>query len=623
MKKITLILFAIFSFSGFAQNIVTNGDFSGGTSSWTTYFADFAGVSGVLNSNNNEANVTTIVGAGGQTWHVQLNQVLTPAQIASLTAGQSYKITFVARGASARPVRLFFGEDGGGFAAIHTQDFNLTTTMTNYEATFVVGQTYPTMKLGFEGGLSNASFFIDNVTLTQVPTVPVSLPLVLGFESTESGGINGASFGDGPQPVLEAGTGTNTTQVMRITGNPAGQPWQGINLNLTTPVNLTTTKTMTMDVFSADPVTFLVKVTGGVGGPAIVAASATHTGGSTWQTVSFTFNTSLDGQAAPANGTYSGFVIHTYWAPGATLFFTSPGVPAFSTPARTFFVDNIRGPLGAPPVIVAPLTAAPTPPNRPAADVKSIFSDAYTPISTIGYTGDDNSYNTSWCPANTTLLQIDGNNTNRIVGLGCEGIGFLAGRFDATGFTRFHIDIWTATPTQDKVFSFKFSNWNNTTGETNAYEYTATNANVLTSGSEGAWISIDLPFSTPTFNCINTPPGNACPSVSDFAQFVITSNLDIVYYDNLYLHKNTVLATENFDTIQVKSFPNPTNNVWNIETAEDMVSIQLFDVLGKKVHELKPNATSAKINASELSNGVYFANVTTANGNKTIKLVKN
>ncbi|MFY7740628.1 MAG: carbohydrate binding domain-containing protein [Flavobacterium sp.] len=620
MKKITCLFFALFAISGFSQNIVTNGDFSGGLTAWTNYFADFAGVSGVVDASNNEANITTIVGAGGQTWHVQLNQVLTATQISSLTAGQTYKITFDARGASARPVKLFFGEDGGGFATVHSQDFNLTSTMANYEATFVVGQTYPTMKLGFEGGLSNASFFVDNVTLTQVPTVPVALPLVLGFESSESGGVNGGPFGNGPAPVLETGTGTNTTQVLRIDGNPAGEPWQGINLNLTSLVNLTTTKTMTMDVFSADPITFLVKVTGGVGGPAVVAASASHTGGSTWQTVSFTFNTSLDGQAAPANGTYSGFVIHTYWAPGAVGFF-NPTVP---TPARTFYVDNIRGPLGTIPVIPAPTTAAPTPPNRPAADVKSIFSDAYTPLAVLGYSGgDDNTYNTSWCPGTTSLVQVAGNNTNRATGLGCEGIAFLAGRFDATGFTRFHIDIWTPTPTQDKVFSFKFSNWNNTTGETNAYEYTATNANVLTSGSEGTWISIDLPFSTPTFNCINTPPGNACPSVSDFAQFVITSNLDIVYYDNLYLHKNTVLATANFDTIQVKSFPNPTNNVWNIETAEDMVSIQLFDVLGKKVLELNPNATTAKINASEVSNGVYFANVKTANGNKTIKLVKN
>lgn len=447
-----------------------------------------------------------------------------------------------------------------------------------------------------------------------------SQDLLLGFETGESGGINGGPFGNAPAPIVETGSGTNTTQVLKIVGNTTGEPWQGINLNLTSLVNLTSTQTMTMDVFSATPITFLVKVTGGVGGPAVVAASASHPGGSVWQTISFTFNTSLDGQAAPANGTYSGFVIHTYWVAGETSFF--PGGTPIPTPARTFYVDNIKGPLGTPPVIPAPTVAAPTPPNRPAADVKSIFSDAYAPVSVIGYTGDDNSYNTSWCPATTTLIQVAGDNTNRTTGLGCEGIGFLAGRFDATGFTRFHMDIWTPTSTQDKVFSFKFSNWNGTTGETNAWEYTATNANVLTSGSQGTWISIDLPFSAPTFNCINTPPGNACPSLTDLAQFVISSNLDIVYYDNLYLHKNTVLSTNDFETSNVRLYPNPATNVLNIESVMTIEKVSVYNLLGQEVISQTPNSEIATLDVANLQVGIYVVK-TTINGNvSSTKFIK-
>ncbi|NNT72851.1 T9SS type A sorting domain-containing protein [Flavobacterium sp. IMCC34852] len=610
MKKITFLLSILFCSLSFSQNIVTNGDFSNGLNSWSTFVADWIPVAATINATNNEANIVNITGAGGATWHVQLNQVLTPTQISSLTVGQSYKITFDARGSSARQLKLYFGEDGGGFVAIHQQDFNLTTTMTNYEATFTLGQTFGTMKLGFEGGLSNVDFFIDNVTLQQVVTPPTQLDLVLGFETTETGGINGAPFGNGPAPVVQTGIGSNTSQVLRIDGNPTGEPWQGINLTLTSLVNLTATKTMTMDVYSDTPITFLVKVTGGVGGPAVVAASASHPGGSTWQTVSFTFNTSLDGQPAPANGTYGGFVIHTYWAPGAVGFF-NPTVP---TPARTFYVDNIRGPLGTPPVIPAPTVAAPTPPNRAASDVRSIFSDAYAPVTAIGYTGDDNSYNTSWCPATTSLVQVEGNNTNRITGLGCEGIGFLAGRFDATGFTHFHMDIWTPTATQDKVFSFKFSNWNGTNGETNAWEYTATNANVLTSGAEGTWISIDLPFSAPTFNCVNTPPGNACPGVTDFAQFVMTSNLDIVYYDNLYLHKNTVLSTNDFETPKARIYPNPVTDILNIESEMAIEKVTVYNVLGQEVISKSPNTESVALDVASLQAGVYVIK-TAINGN--------
>ena len=125
--------------------------------------------------------------------------------------------------------------------------------------------------------------------------------------------------------------------------------------------------------------------------------------------------------------------------------------------------------------VIAPIPAAPAPPARPAADVKSIFSDAYSPVAALGYIGggsnDDNTYNTSWCPANTTLVLLDGNNTNKITNLGCEGIAFLSGRFSAEGFTRFHMDIYTPTPTQDKSFNFKFSNWSGGNGETNAYPF--------------------------------------------------------------------------------------------------------------------------------------------------------
>jgi hypothetical protein len=421
-----------------------------------------------------------------------------------------------------------------------------------------------------------------------------SQDLLLGFETGESGGIVGDPFGGAPAPIIEAGSGTNTTQVLKMVGNPAGEPWQGININLTSLVNLTTTQTMTMDVFSASAITFLVKVTGGVGGPAIVAASATHTGGSTWQTISFTFNTSLDGQAAPANGTYSGAVIHTYWAPGAVGFF-NPTVP---TPARTFYIDNIKGPLGTPPVVAAPSTAAPTPPARAAADVRSIFSNAYTPIATLGYAGDVDTFNTTWCPATTALVSIVGNDTNIVSGLGCEGVAFQAGRFDATTFTHFHIDFWTATATAEKSFNVKFSNWNNGTGEANALELSMTNANLLTNPNPGTWYSIDVPLSA--FTPINGANRN------DLVQFIITSNLGTVYYDNLYLHKNTVLSTTDFVKNSLKMYPNPSRDILNISSEETIEDISIYNTLGQVVFTQIGGNNKEAINVSSLPNGVYI-----------------
>jgi len=152
------------------QNIVSNGDFSNGLTGWTSFVASWIPVNATFTATNNEANITGISGAGGQPWFVQLNQILTPAQIASLEVGSSYKITFSARSSvNNRSLKIFFGQDGGAFVPLHEQVYSISNTNANYETTvFNVGQTFGTMKLGFEMGLMNDDVFIDNVTLTKV-----------------------------------------------------------------------------------------------------------------------------------------------------------------------------------------------------------------------------------------------------------------------------------------------------------------------------------------------------------------------------------------------------------------------------------------------------------------------
>ncbi len=422
-----------------------------------------------------------------------------------------------------------------------------------------------------------------------------------GFEGLGSATIQ-------PDPV-SGGTRLNGLRLVSVS---TGNPWQGaevIQSATSAKYKLTTDKTMKVDVYSTQAFTMLAKVE--VGGPNS-AASQSYTTPNQWQTLTFNFTQSLDGTTV-ANGIYEKVVFFPNWKA------TNDG---FNAPANfTVHVDNVTSENGVTPPIAAPTTAAPTPPNRPAADVKSIFSNAYTPVAVLGYAGsdNDNTYDTSWCGGTTTLVSIEGNDTNRITGLGCEGIAFLAGRFDAAGFTRLHIDIWTATPTLDKSFNFKFSNWNGTTGETNAYEYSATNGNVLTSGSEGTWISIDIPFSA--LNCINTPPGNACPSVSDFAQFVITSDLGTVYYDNLYLHKNT-LGVSSFETSNIKMYPNPATTNFTIEAQEAVEKVAVYNMLGQEVIAQNTNSQQVTIDISTLQVGVYVVKATINGAVSTSRIIK-
>ena len=182
------------------ENLIINGSFDDGLDNWTPFIADFAGVGADVAVVDGEAAITNISGAGGEVWHVQLNQIFTQEQIDALEVGETYTAKFDARSnVDGRELRLFFGEDGGGFAAVNITDFNLTTSMETYEATFEVDATYGAMKFGFEMGLSNDNVYIDNVSLDLASGEPVISEMVtfqVDMTAQESAGNFDTSLGD-------------------------------------------------------------------------------------------------------------------------------------------------------------------------------------------------------------------------------------------------------------------------------------------------------------------------------------------------------------------------------------------------------------------------------------------
>jgi hypothetical protein len=84
----------------------------------------------------------------------------------------------------------------------------------------------------------------------------------------------------------------------------------------------------------------------------------------------------------------------------------------------------------------------------------------------------------------------------------------------------------------------------------------------------------------------------------------------------------TALAVKNFNAGSFKAYPNPTKSSWNISSNDDITSVKVFDVLGKSVYAKSASSKEVTVNAAELSKGIYFAKVSTANGTSTVKLVK-
>lgn len=427
-----------------------------------------------------------------------------------------------------------------------------------------------------------------------ITSIGFSQDLLLGFEAGESGGINGSPFGDMAAPTIETDAGTNGTQVLKIVANSGGQVWQGINLTLTENVDLTNTQTMTMDVYSDTPITFLVKVNGGVSGAPEAAAEVTHTGSGTWETLSYTFNTSLDGQAAAANGVYTSFVIHAYWTSGQT------GFGGVSKDERTFFVDNIKGPKSTvtPPTSNPPSTAAPTPPTRNDWDVISLYSGAYTDVAS--------NFDAGWCGANSIEeIMVDGNPTMAYKGNACQGIVLDAG-VDASAFTHLHVDIYIedGTDLTSSVFNLKFVNQPGGA----ALEI---NLNVSSSPAlvAGTWLSVDVAVDLTSFD--------------GFKEFGVTSNLNNkVWYDNLYAYRAATASVENNELLGFSMYPNPANNVLNISAKGTIQNADIYNVLGSKVRSYTVNKSSETLDVSNLSSGIYLVKYSVDGKVGTAKFVK-
>lgn len=153
-------------------------------------------------------------------------------------------------------------------------------------------------------------------------------------------------------------------------------------------------------------------------------------------------------------------------------------------------------------VQTAPTTAAPTPPV-PAANVISVFSDAYTNIAgTV--------LNPNWGQATVvTQTPIAGNNTLKYTGLNYQGIQ-LGSSQNVSGMTFLHIDYYTANSTALNTYLIS-------TGPVEK-------AKALTVPTSAGWGSVEIPLS-------NFSPVN----LADVIQLKFDGN-GTIYLDNIYFH---------------------------------------------------------------------------------------
>ncbi len=151
----------------YSDNVIIDGDFTVGTlaPNWSSIIDSGPGA---VEITNNEAAITGLTG-DGNSWDVQLVQELSAAQIAELSRGGEWELTFDARTTtdSTKTFHVFLGENGGDWARYWSENWSFTTD-TTFTLKTNITQTWSNMKFAFEVNHDAQDVFFDNITLRRV-----------------------------------------------------------------------------------------------------------------------------------------------------------------------------------------------------------------------------------------------------------------------------------------------------------------------------------------------------------------------------------------------------------------------------------------------------------------------
>lgn len=85
---------------------------------------------------------------------------------------------------------------------------------------------------------------------------------------------------------------------------------------------------------------------------------------------------------------------------------------------------------------------------------------------------------------------------------------------------------------------------------------------------------------------------------------------------------DTFLGSGNLSNDKFAFYPNPVKDILNITDADEIKSVSVYDLTGRKVKVQSVNAKEAKINLSDLSSGNYVVHVETSKEVRSVKIIK-
>ena len=490
-------------------------------------------------------------------------------------------------------------EDGTGKPWEYTDGYAKRIDGTDPDGGFTASDwTYEKSGLDENGSCQGGTIFEDVMggvgTYTPAATsTTVVLQDFTNLTNTATADVYGG-FGGGltATNALVDGPVDASNKVRTVTTTAGGDTWKGVFFRPQTHyIDLTSTKTVSVKVYSTTATYLKGIIQAGQSGQATIEleTSEAHTG-SGWETLTFTFPT--------ATGEWGELALRTNVDANGALI--DPAVEVLEAHFDDLTADQgseIPAPASGP-------TDSPTAPTADAADVVSVFSDAYTNIAT--------NYNPGWGQSGSVSTSFDpgdGNNVMLYSNFNFQGTDLTS--TDLTAMEKLHIDIWVADAS---VRTIKVSPIGG--GETL----------VTVPVTSGAWNSVDIPLSS--FTAVNFAAVGQLKFDGQFAADGTTADTAVrsdVYLDNIYFYKESTAGVNDNNIINVSVYPNPSDSDWNFRTPNTVInSVEVFNLLGKRVASQRSNNnTEVSISTQGLTSGIYIARITTEQGTKSVKLIKN
>jgi len=202
---------------------------------------------------------------------------------------------------------------------------------------------------------------------------------------------------------------------------------------------------------------------------------------------------------------------------------------------------------------------------------------------------------------------------------------------------------WNGSYTSANVFGIKLNvraigsdlNLRIALGTSDGDQICTTNSVLITAGS--GWNFVIIPIAQSDMQVVSGSETVANILNNGFIDEIrILSNTSPSWFGEVFVGVPTTLDIDNIETSTFLSTkeqqiqntfsinPNPGSNKLNLKLSrlDDDTTIEVFDVLGKKVYAERLNSTSKSIDVFKWNSGVYLVRITSDNGTQTKRFVK-